>query len=232
MIPTIPPSDRTARWIGVLIAFLAAGSVVLDARAAGDPPGAAPPGAAPPGAAALDAATLTGAQHAAAPAGATLAAQAPAAKTCLSSGDGYLRAHVGGAIEAEIDWPNSGTVCAGEPKIDPAGVRLSFRRVSGAQPNLLFLFGLTGVREGEPLHNAGANLTIIVQGTDRIYGTRGDSRCAVDSLTQRRLGGEHEYRLEARGFCTQPAHAVRGEGVVIVSRFDFAGVVRYEEKSP
>ncbi len=161
-----------------------------------------------------------------------MAAQAPAAKTCLSSGDGYLRAHLGGAIEAEIDWPNSGTVCAGEPKIDPAGVRLSFRRVSGARPNLLFLFGLTGVREGEPLHNAGANLTIIVQGSDRIYGTRGDSRCAVDSLTQRRLGGEHEYRLEARGFCTQPAHAVRGEGIVIVSRFDFAGIVHYEEKSP
>jgi len=157
---------------------------------------------------------------------------AGAAKTCLSSGDGYLRAHVGGAIEAEIDWPNSGTACAGESKIDPPGVRLSFQRIAGARPNLLFLFGLTGVREGEPLQGTGANLTIIVQGTDRIYGTRGDRRCTVDSLTQRRLGGEHEYRLEARGFCTQPARAVRGEGTVIVSRFDFAGVVNYEEPSP
>jgi len=196
-----------------LLAIFAAGSIALGAGTAGEAPRTETPGSA-------------------APAGAALAAQAPAAKTCLSSGDGYLRAHLGGAIEAEIDWPNSGTVCAGEPKIDPAGVRLSFRRVSGARPNLLFLFGLTGVREGEPLHNAGANLTIIVQGTDRIYGTRGDSRCAVDSLTQRRLGGEHEYRVEARGFCTQPAHAVRGEGTVIVSRFDFAGIVNYEEKSP
>ena len=157
---------------------------------------------------------------------------AGAAKACLSSGDGYLRAHIGGAIEAEIDWPNGGTACAGEPKIDPPGVRLSFQRIAGARPNLLFLFGLTGVREGAPLHDAGANLTIIVQGTDRIYGTRGDGRCTVDSLTQRRLGGAHEYRLEARGFCTQPAHAVRGEGTVIVSRFDFAGVVNYEETSP
>src|ERR1022692_3768385 len=82
---------------------------------------------------------------------------AGAAKACLSSGDGYLRAHVGGAIEAEIDWPNSGTACAGEPKIDPPGVRLSFQRIAGARPNLLFLFGLTGVREGAPLHDAGAN---------------------------------------------------------------------------
>jgi hypothetical protein len=166
------------------------------------------------------------------PGAALTAAAAAGTKICLPSGDGYLRAHLGGAIEAEIDWPNSGTVCEGEPKLDPAGVRLSFRRISGARPNLLFLFGLTGVREGEPLHTSGANLTIIVQGTEHIYGTRGDSRCTVDSLTQRRLGGEHAYRLEARGFCTQPAHAVHGEGMVIVSRFDFAGIVNYGEKSP
>jgi hypothetical protein len=173
-----------------------------------------------PAAARADAPREMPAQAAAAPAG------------CLASGDGYLRAHVGGALEAEIDWPNSGTVCAGESKSEPAGVRLSFRRAAGSRPNLLFVFGLTGVREGESLRESAANLTIIVQGTNRIYGTQGDKRCTVDSLTQRRLGGAHEYRLEARGFCTQPAHAVRGEGVVIVSRFDFAGVVNYEEIPP
>jgi len=162
----------------------------------------------------------------------TAAVEAASAKNCLSSGDGYLRAHIGGALEAEIDWPNSGTACEGESKTDPVGVRLSFRRVAGSRPNLLFVFGLTGVREGEPLRESAANLTIIVQGSDRIYGTRGDSRCTVDSLTQRRLGGEHQYRLEAHGFCTQPARAVRGGGAVIVSRFDFAGIVNYEEKPP
>ena len=35
------------------------------------------------------------------------------------------------------------------------------------------------------------------------------------------------YRLEARGFCTQPAHAVRGDGAVLVSTFEFAGLVTY-----
>src|ERR1700688_1491019 len=35
-------------------------------------------------------------------------AETPAAVPagCLESGDGYLRAHLGGAIEAKIDWPN------------------------------------------------------------------------------------------------------------------------------
>ena len=159
------------------------------------------------------------------------AAGAPAAAeavSCLESGDGYLRAHVAGAIEANIDWPNSGTRCQGEPKSKPPGVRLSFQRDPGGSRDLLFVFGVTGVREGQPARAAGANLTIILQGTDRIFGTLGDSRCTVDSLTQRPLKTAGSYRVEARGFCTQPAHAVRGDGEVLVSTFEFAGPVTYD----
>jgi hypothetical protein len=147
--------------------------------------------------------------------------------SCLPSGDGYLRARVAGAVEVTIDWPNAGTRCQGEPKAEPPGVRMSFQRTRGGKPNLLFLFGLTGVREGSPAHEAGVNLTVIVQGTPRIYGTLGDSRCTVDSLTQKPLATPHTYRVEARGFCTQPAHAVRGDGDVLVSTFEFAGPVDY-----
>jgi hypothetical protein len=146
---------------------------------------------------------------------------------CLGSGDGYLRARVAGALETRVDWRNSGLRCEGEARDAPPGVRLSFQH-PGGKPDLLFVFGLTGVREGRPAHEVATNLTLIVQGTDRIYGTLGDSRCTVDSLVQRRVGPGKNYRLEARGFCTQPAHAVRGEGVVLVSTFEFAGIVNYE----
>lgn len=132
-----------------------------------------------------------------------------------------------GAVEAHIDWRNKGLRCEGEARETPRGVRLSFQH-PGSNPDLLFVFGLTGVREGLAAHEVATNLTVIVQGTDRIYGTLGDSRCTVDSLSQRRLGNGKNYRLEARGFCTQPAHAVRGEGAVLVSTFEFAGVVNYE----
>jgi hypothetical protein len=91
----------------------------------------------------------------------------------------------------------------------------------------LFVFGVTGVREGQPAHAAGVNLTIMVRGTGRVFSTLGDLRCTVDSLTQHRLAGARSYRVEARGFCTQPAHAVRGEGSILVSTFDFAGLVDY-----
>jgi hypothetical protein len=152
--------------------------------------------------------------------------------SCLPTGDGYLRAHVAGAIDARIDWPNSGTRCQGESKSQPPGVRLSFQRAASGKPNLLFVFGLTGVREGQPAHATGVNLTVILQGTSQIFGTLGDSRCTVDSLTQRPLQTPGAYRVEARGFCTQPAHAVRGDGDVLVSTFEFAGPVTYDIPDP
>jgi hypothetical protein len=144
----------------------------------------------------------------------------------MESGDGYLRAQIGGALEARIDWPNAGTQCAGEPRSTPPGIRLSFKRSPPDAMDLLFVFGLSGVREGRAARQIGANLTVIAQG--KIYGTLGDARCTVDTLKQRRVGHAQLYRVEARGFCTQPAHAVRGEGAVLVSTFEFAGPVNYE----
>jgi hypothetical protein len=146
---------------------------------------------------------------------------------CLASHDGYLRARVAGAVDADIDWADRGTRCEGEAKTSPDGIRLSFRRVRTAQPNLLFVFGVSGVREGEPAHGVGTNVTVIVQGTSHVYSTRSDTRCTADSVTQQPLGAPHAYRVEARGFCTQPARAVHGEGDLLVSRFDFAGIVNY-----
>jgi hypothetical protein len=146
---------------------------------------------------------------------------------CLTSGDGYLRAKIAGAVEAHLDWPNSGTRCEGESRDDPPGVRLSFQRAAGTAPNLLLVFGLSGVKQGESAREVKANLTVIVQGSSRIYGTLGDSRCTVDSLSQRPLSAPGAYRIEARGFCTQPAHAVRGKGDVLVSTFEFAGPVNF-----
>ena len=167
-----------------------------------------------------------GSGFAAAPA-VVLPANAAIVLGCLESGDGYLHAKLGGAINARIDWPNSGTRCEGDIRDQPPGVRMSFQRVSGGSPDVLFVFGITGVREGRPARAAGVNVTVIVQGTDRIYGTLGDARCTVDSLSQRPLSVKGLYRVEARGFCTQPAHAVRGKDALLVSTFEFAGPVSF-----
>jgi hypothetical protein len=196
---------------GLVLAALALGAGW--SAAASESPSATPPSATAPAIGAVPVAPATAPDSSA---------------LCLASGDGYLRAHLAGAVDARVDWRNEGTRCEGESRDTPPGVRLSFKRVPGESPDLLFVFGLSGVREGRPARELGANLTLIVQGTDRIYGTLGDSRCTVDSLTQRRLARSREYRIEARGFCTQPAHAVRGDGAVLVSTFEFAGLVNYE----
>jgi hypothetical protein len=212
----MPSNGTRRRWrtLALIFTFSAAASA-----GAADPP--TPPSPATPGTPA------TSAAPAASDTPKTPAKPEVPAKpaVCLESGDGYLRAHVAGAVEASVDWPNQGTRCEGEPKDTPPGVRLSFRRSPSGAQDLLFVFGITGVREGRAAREVGANLTLIVQG--KIYGTLGDSRCTVDSLSQRRVGHAKTYRLEARGFCTQPAHAVRGEGAVLVSTFEFAGLVDY-----
>jgi hypothetical protein len=159
------------------------------------------------------------------------------AASCLPSGDGYLRTHLSGSIEAVVDWPNAGTRCEGEERPAHQGISLSFRRDPGTAPDLLFVFGISTVREGETAHGLGVNLTVFLQGTAQVYGTLGESRCTVDSVTQTRIKpdnradgtqGSRQYRVEARGFCTQPAHAVRGDGAVLLTTFDFAGSVSFD----
>ena len=171
---------------------------------------------------------------------ATFAAPPPGVQvvSCLPSGDGYLRTRLSGRIDAVIDWPNAGTRCEGEERPGHEGLRLSFRRDPGSAPDLLFVFGISRAREGRSAHGLGVNLTVILQGSAQVFGTRGESRCTVDSLTQTRMkdepakpvtpGSPRRYRVEARGFCTQPAHAVRGEGAVLLTTFDFAGAVSFD----
>ncbi len=165
------------------------------------------------------------------------AAAAPAPAACLSSGDGFLKARLKGSIDATIDWPNAGTRCEGEERPSHGGMRLSFRRDPGSAPDLLFVFGLSHVRENQPASGVGVNVTVILQGSSRIFGTQGESRCTIDSLRQTRLPdaaapATRRYRVEARGFCTAPARAVRGEGSVLLTTFDFAGAVTFDDKDP
>jgi uncharacterized membrane protein (UPF0127 family) len=151
---------------------------------------------------------------------------------CLASGNGYLRAHLAGAVEASIDWPNSGTVCEGGVRPGGRGLRLSFHREPGGDPDLLFVFGLADVKAGAQARHIGVNVTIFERGTSRVFGTRSDSRCTVDALRQSPAAGvAHAYRVEARGFCTQPAHAVRAEGSVLISTFDFAGFATVDDEA-
>jgi hypothetical protein len=177
-----------------------------------------------------------GVAHAAAAPSALPASEVTAEPVCLASGNGYLKAQLKGEINTEIDWANAGTACEGMPRPEGRGLRLSFARTVGPDGHrLVIVFGVAHIGENQSGKALPVNVTVIVEGASQIYGTRGDDKCMVDRLRSQPLksdGRTRTYRVEARGFCTQPARAVLGNGAVLISTFDFAGQVSFDDSTP
>lgn len=155
---------------------------------------------------------------------------------CLAAGDGYLRARLRGALDLDLDWKDAQMQCEGGPrppgKNDSRGVRISIGGpLRGDGRRIRFVFGVAGVTEGGRGESLRTNITLLFEGEQRAYATRGDDKCTMDSLEQQRvevLGpGRAVYRVVGRGFCLGPATGLaRGERVFVTS-FDFAGRVEF-----
>ena len=149
----------------------------------------------------------------------------PTDALCVPAAAGSLRARLQGAIEAELDWGAAEQQCRGGPRPEGDGLRLVYRgAVPGVGP-LLIVLGAGPLRPGESARHVPVNLTLVREGTGEFYATRGDARCAFDEVRQEPLDGAGSFRLEARGYCTQPARAVGGDRAVLMSRFDVTAVV-------
>ena len=167
-----------------------------------------------------------------------IAAPAPpretAAAGCLPSGDGFLRARLDGALQLRLDWKNEGLLCEGMPRPEGKGIRMSFSRsLETDGRRLVIVFGIAGLSESSSGRALPANLTIVDEDGEQIFGTLGDDKCVVDNVSQQLITPwrreSRTYRVSGRGFCMQPARAVGGEAGVLMSSFDFAGQVRYED---
>jgi hypothetical protein len=173
-----------------------------------------------------------------APSSAPAAAPAvPAQPGCLATGNGFLRARIRGALNLDIDWKNAELECDGSARPDGHGIRLSFagpKRSDGRR--LRMVFGVATTREGAAGRALPTNLTVIFEGEQRLFTTRGDDRCTVDELREERVGAlgrdARSYRVVARGFCTLPATALDRDERILVSRFDFAGRVSFDSPTP
>jgi uncharacterized membrane protein (UPF0127 family) len=148
---------------------------------------------------------------------------------CLPDDGGFLRARLGGAIEADIDWRDPGLDCDGMLRPDGQGLRLRF---AGSLPDgrqLALLFAPRSLGEGESGRGLPVNLTVMDESAGMIYGTLGEGRCTLDEVEQTPLANpdpaQRSWALRARGFCTEPARALDGSGNVVLIRFDFAGRV-------
>jgi hypothetical protein len=171
--------------------------------------------------------------HAQAPPAAAQAAPPPAPAKCLPAGNGYLRARLSGALSTELNWGNDGTECTGAVRPTDGGIRMRFSRPDG-EGKLVLVFGIAQLHEGKSAHNIPVNVTLIREGAGQFFSTQGDDKCTLDSVTQNAIVGiphrSRSYQVTARGFCTKPARAVRGNGAVLLSRFDYAGRVDFESE--
>jgi hypothetical protein len=180
------------------------------------------------------------ARHPAAAAAAAAAPDAPGAATaatapqtpvsgCLPTHDGYLRARLRGAQNLDIDWRDAELQCDGGPRPDQHGIRLTFAGPALRDgQRLRFVIGIAGVRDVLSSHDVPANVTVILEGQSKLYSTRGEDKCTIDELSEAAIASAsaaHTLRVAGRGFCVAPASAIDGSDGLLLSRFDFAGIM-------
>lgn len=163
--------------------------------------------------------------------------QAPPAMTaerCLPGDAGFLSMRLRGSIEADVEWREPELDCTGMPRPDGRGLRLRFSGPLPGAGDLAIVFAAPDLGMGISAHGVPVNVTLLDEAGERIYGTQGDSRCVFDEVKQLALTElalpQRSYRVSARGFCTVPARALDGDGAVLLTRFDFTGLVTYSEE--
>lgn len=161
---------------------------------------------------------------------AAAAEAAPPALRCLPSHDGFLSMRLRGSIEEDVHWTEPALACTGMSRPDGRGLRVRFAGpLAGGE--LAVVFAAPELGAGASAKGVPVNVTLLDGGGERIYGTQGEGRCELDEVEQQPLSDAalpaRSYRISARGFCVAPARALDGEGTVLLTRFDFAGLVSF-----
>lgn len=166
---------------------------------------------------------------------------------CLPGDRGYLQARLRGALQAQLDWRGASLSCQGGLRADQHGIRVS---LSGPLPSsgqrLRIIIGVDVPPGRAATGPTSANVTLIVEGDERIYATRGAGHCEVEALTQEALPVDttaparnprlRHFRVAARGFCIDPVPALSAGASgaadrIYFDRFDFAAMASFDPES-
>jgi hypothetical protein len=223
-------SRRAARTAWTAAAALAAAVASAAASTPAANGAAEAPTSTPPAATATEPPATTSAPDTRAGGDAT---PAPRAKNlCPLPSDAYLRARLAGALERDLEWRAGGMECEGMQRPDGLGLRVTFRGHLDDGAPVTFVFGVPRLAEGASARAVPVNVTLIREGHG-VYGTRGEDKCTLDEVRQTALSPDargRRWRVEARGFCLEPARAVGGAAndAILLSTFDFAGYLTWE----
>lgn len=165
---------------------------------------------------------------------ATLAGSHPGGPCLGATHNGYLRARLRGALDLDLAWDGERLQCDGGARPDGRGLRVTLAGNSrGDGRKLRFVFGIDDVPEGASVRARPTNLTLIFEGEQRLFATRGADKCTTDELRQERIGAlggpKRSWRVVARGFCVAPATTLAGDARLLLTSFDFASEVTYED---
>lgn len=163
---------------------------------------------------------------------------------CLPGDRGYLQASLRGALQAQLDWRGADLGCQGGVRADQRGTRLSLGGpLPGSGRRLRIIIGVDVPPAQSAAGPTPANVTVIVEGENRIYATQGAGHCAVEAFSQEALpvglrsAGTAprmaQYRVAARGYCIDPlpalTHGVAGAADrLYIDRFDFAALATFD----
>jgi len=160
---------------------------------------------------------------------------APATNACLPGSGAFLRATLRGALNADIDWRDAQLSCEGSARPDGRGLRITLAgplpAATGVAPRRLrFVFGIDTPDPGGAHQALPTNLTVILEGEQQLFATRGDDKCTTDRLhrSDPAPGATGAAQIAARGFCTRPASTLDGAARLLVSTFDFAASLSTE----
>lgn len=174
---------------------------------------------------------------------------------CLASGEGRFEATLRGDLQADIAWDNARMECDGGLRPDGLGLRISVvGSLPTAEPTvgagtganagagatavgsagtasprrLRFILGID-LRDTDtgPAQVLPTNLTLILEGENQLFATRGDDKCAVEDLRREPLEAGLE-QVSGRGYCLGQAADLAGERHVLVDTFSFTALVRIE----
>lgn len=152
---------------------------------------------------------------------------------CLPDNTGFLTMRLRGSIEAELRWREPELQCTGMSRPDRRGLRIRFAGPLDGGGELAIVFAAPELGMGASARGVPVNVTLLDDAGQRIYGTQGDDRCMFDEVEQRPLKDASlpafSFQVSARGFCTVPARALDGDGAVLLTRFDFSGLVIFSE---
>jgi hypothetical protein len=142
-------------------------------------------------------------------------------------------------VDLDLDWKDAQMQCEGSPRPRGPDNRSTGVRVSIAGPlrgqgrRIRLVFGIAGLGEGSSGTTLRTNVTLLFEGENRLFATLGDDKCTTDSVSQTRvesLGDQRAiYRVVARGFCIGPASNPDHSARVVITSFDFAGRVEFDD---